>query len=110
MLQVAHAVRDGMKLGEGKLGLVDDGIIGVKDGILLKMTDFDGLINRGSASVRDQLAKQRLEQRRLSRAVIADQTDALAAVDVEIELVEEDALAEGFLDVGEGSDGHRTDV
>ena len=98
-----------MKFGERDLGLVDDGVGGVEDGVLAEMADLDGLVDGGGAGVEGELAEEGLEEGGLSGAVVTDQADALAAVDVEVELVEEDALAEGFLDVGEGGDGHGAD-
>ena len=59
------------------------------------MVDFgDG----DDAGVGDDLAGEDFEERGLAGAVGADEADALAALDVEVELVEEDALAEGLLD------------
>jgi hypothetical protein len=107
VFEVAEAVGEVVEGGEGELGLVDDGVGGVEDGVLAEVTDLDRFIHGGGTGVEGELAEEGFEEGGFARAVVADEADALAAVDVEIELVEEDALAEGFFDVGEGGDGHR---
>ena len=56
-----------------------------------------------------QLAADDLQQRRLARAVAADDRDALAGVDLERDVVEQRQVAEGDRDVVEGDQRHQPD-
>ena len=106
MFDVPQVVGELVQRRERQLRLVDDGVGGVENRVLGKMADAKALGDGGRSEVDGHLAKDDFEQRGLSAAVVADQADAFAAVDGEIQLVEDNAPAEGFLDVAEGNDGH----
>ena len=88
-----------MKCRKGKFGLVHDGVGGIKDGVLREMAEFDAVGDGDSAGVDGQLSGENAEERGFSAAIVADEPDAFAAVDGEVQLVEHDAPAEGFFDI-----------
>src|SRR5206468_1201062 len=75
--------------------------------ILREVTDFDAVGDGDRAGVGDDLADEDFEKGCFARAVGADEPESLAALDVEVELVEERALAEGLFEVGERGEGHQ---
>ena len=108
MLQLAQPMRKPMQIRKRQLGLIDHGVGRIEDRILGEIADAHAAADGYDSTFGRHLAHHNFEERRLAAAVVADQADALAPVDVEIELVEEDALAKCFLDVCEGGDGHGT--
>jgi len=106
VFQIAHAVGEVVELGEAEFGLVDDGVLEVELGILDEVADLGGLADGDGTLVGLDFADEHLEEGGLAGAVVADEADALALVDGEVELLEEDFFAEVFFDVGEGGDSH----
>ena len=130
----AHAVEVGDERRVGELGLdapqllLERGGLGPRGGEdlahgalvavhhLVQVGDAGAAAQRHRAGVRVLLAGQHLQQRRLARAVGADQADARPRAELEIGAVEDQAAAEGLRDAaqrerrgggsGDGHDGH----
>ena len=67
--------------------------------VLREVAHFRPARDRHHAGVRNDLSRADLEQRRLAGAVGADEPDALALLHVQVQPVEEEALAEGLFEV-----------
>ena len=106
VFELAEAVGEIVEVGEGEFGFVDDGIGGIEFGVLGEVTDFDGFGDGAGTGVEGEFVGEDFEDGSFAAAVVADETDALAAVDGEEELVEEDAASVVFFEVGECGDGH----
>ena len=95
-----------MKLREGQFRFVEDGIGFIERRILREMAHFRPLGDRYVSGIDNHLADKDFEECGLAGPVGIDESDSLAAFDIEAKLVEDDALAEGLFDVGESGDGH----
>ena len=92
-------------LGDGELG--GGRGAGREDGLLRQPGDARAALELQGDGVGLLVAGQDLHQRRLAAAVDADQADALALLDDQLELVEERAGAEGERDVEGAEQRHR---
>src|SRR5580658_11203959 len=70
------------------------------------MADFYGAGDGDGAAVGGHLVGEQTKQRGFAGAIGADEANALAEIDLEIEVLEDDTLAEGLFEVGNGDDGH----
>ena len=127
----AHAVEVGDQRRVGQLGLdarqllLEGGGLGPRGGEdlahgalvavdhLVQVGDAGAAAQRDRAGVGVLLAGQHLQQRRLARAVGADQADARPRAELEVGAVEDQPAAEGLRDAaqrqrggGGGGDGH----
>ena len=108
MFHLPKPARELMKLGEGQFGLVHHAVGRIELRVLRQMADLDRPGDGDRAGIDRHLADQHLEKGGFARAVVADQSDALAQVDAEIEIVEKDSFAEGLFDSAERGDRHGT--
>ena len=79
-----------------------DGLVAGGGGFLRQVAERGVLVEDDAAGVGLAGAEDDGEQRRLARAVRADQRDALAEVDAQRHLFKEGACAKAFADIGQG--------
>ena len=82
------------------------GVIGGERHVLHQPGDAQAGLRPDDAAVRRLIAADDLQQRRLARAVAADQADALARLDLQRHVVEQGQVTEGDRDMIEGDEGH----
>src|ERR1700722_12569951 len=70
------------------------------------MAELDGFCDGDGAAVGSHLVGEQTKQSGFAGAVGADEADALAEIDLEIEMLEDDTFAESPLEIGDGGDGH----
>jgi len=86
-------------------GQLENGLVASGCAFLGQMPDADVSLADDLASVGGFMAKNHVEQRGLARAVRADETDAIAAIQLNGGSREEGLAAVGFADVGKGNHG-----
>ena len=100
MLQFAESMRKPVQIRKRQLGLVDHRIGGIKDGILCEMPHAHASSDGHDPAIGRHFAHNNFEQRGLAASIGPDQADALAFIDGEINLVEEQSLPKVLFDVG----------
>ena len=85
---------------------VEDVALGAMRHFLLQPGDAAAAFEADLAVVGLDFAGQQLEQGRLAGAVAADQGDALARFDRQIDVFEQERAADAEVDIGQGDQGH----
>jgi hypothetical protein len=101
VLEVAHLMGHVVEVGEGELRLVKQGVPGGELRVLFEHADADRPGDGDVAGVGFHFAGQHAEEGGLAGAVVADESDSLAALDGEAELVEHETVAKNFFDVSQ---------
>src|SRR5439155_23114821 len=90
------------KLGERQLGFVHDRVVRIKCRILRQVSELCGFGERHFAALGHDFTGDDLEERGLSRTIVADQSHALAGIDQKTQSVKYHSIAERFLEVLDG--------
>jgi hypothetical protein len=106
-----HLLKDGVEAlvefveaCEGALGFSPEGFVGVEFGVLVKVAGAGAALEGDGSLVGLHKAGEHLEEGALADAVAADDADAFTGLDGERDAIEDDAGAEGVLEVGGGED------
>ena len=94
-------------LGRAFAGGLEDGGLGLEDGLLRHVGAAQPLLELQHAVVGLVQPSQDFQQRGFAGAVAPDQRHALAAVERETGAIEQRHMAEGEVGVGKGDQGHR---
>ncbi len=106
VLKLSHAMCQFVQMRKSQLGFVDDCVGRVKARLLREMADLQPPVDRHHARLRLHLPCDDFEKSGFSRAIIADQPDALAAVEQQVGLIENNAIAERLFEILEGEERH----